>query len=172
MALPPECVDRVIGGQNGQSAADFDFQSRLLLFLQPKFGFLYPVGAEPNPVLMRRLKHWIGLYKDFVRPYIETSRIYHHTPEVNGRDPQGWGVLELASADRKRSICGLFQLSAPTQPVYRLFPRGLDLSRRYRVTLDNLGETAVLDGFALVESGFPVRLETALTSELIVFEAV
>ncbi len=171
MALPPEYVDRLLGGQDGQSAADFDFQARLLLFLQPKFGFLYPPGSEPNPVFMTRIKHWIDLYKNFVRPYIDTSRIYHHTPEVEGRDPHGWGVLELASQDGSRDICALFQLSAPTQPSYELRLRGLDASRRYRVTFDNSGQTASVDGFTLMEQGITVRLEGALTSELLVLEA-
>jgi alpha-galactosidase len=172
MALPPEYVDRLLGGQNGQSTAEFDFQARLLLFLQPKFGFLYPPGAEPNPVFMQRIKHWIDLYKNFVRPYIDTSRIYHHTPEVAGRDPHGWGVLELASEDRSRDICGLFQLSAPTQPEYLLRLCGIDASRRYRVTFDNAGQSSMVDGFTLLEQGITVRLEGALTSELLVLEAV
>jgi len=172
MALPPENVDRLLGGQNGQSAADFDFQSRLLLFLDPKFGFMYPLGAQLNPVFMQRTKHWISLYKSFVRPFLDTSRIYHHTPEVSGLEPHGWGILELDSADRTRGICGLFQLSAPTQPEYHLYLRGLDVSRRYRVTFDNLGQTSVVDGFTLMEQGIMVRLPGALTSELLIFEAV
>ncbi len=172
MALPPETVDRLLGGQDGQSAADFDFQSRLLLFMEPKFGFLYPVGAQPNPLFMRRTKHWVAQYKNFVRPFIGTSRIYHHTPVVTGPEPHGWGVLELAAEDRTRGICGLFQLSAPTQPEYRLRPRGLDVSRRYKVTFDNLGQATIVDGFMLAEQGIPVRLEGALTSELLIFEAV
>jgi alpha-galactosidase len=172
MALPPEYIDRLLGGQDGQSAAEFDFQARLLLFLQPKFGFLYPPGAEPNPVFMRRVKHWVDLYKNFVRPYIDTSRIYHHTPEVAGRDPHGWGVLELASQDRTRDICGLFQLSAPTQPEYELRLRGLDVSRRYRVNFDNSGQSTEVEGFTLMEQGITVRLEGPLTSDLLVIEAV
>jgi len=172
MALPPESVDRLLGGQNGQSAADYDFQSRLLLFLVPKAGFLYPRGAKLNPLFMDRTKHWISLYKSFVRPFIETSRIYHHTPEVSGVEPHGWGVLELDSADRTRGICGLFQLSAPTEPEYRLRLRGLDVSKRYKVTFDNLGQTSIVDGFALMEQGIVVRLSGALTSELLLFEAV
>jgi alpha-galactosidase len=172
MALPPECVDRLLGGQDGQTAGEFDFQSRLLLFLEPKFGFLSPPGVTPNPIFVQRTKHWVALYKDFIRPFISTSLIYHHTPETSGRDPQGWGVLELASVDRARDVCGLFQLSAPTNSEYRLHPRGLSVSRRYKVTFDNLGESIVIDGFTLVEQGILVRLETALTSELIIFEAV
>ena len=137
----------------------------------PKFGFLYPPGAPPNPIFMQRMKHWIGLYKSFVRPYLATSRIYHHTPVVSGFDPHGWGVLELASEDRTRDLCGLFQLSAPTQPEYLLRLRGLDTSRRYRLTLDNSGETSVVDGFRLATNGISIRLEGALTSELIILEA-
>ena len=172
MALPPEYVDRLLGGQTGQSTAEFDFQARTLLFMQPKFGFLYPIGSQPNPIFMKRTKHWIVLYKNFVRPYIDTSRIYHHTPEISGLDPHGWGVIELASEDRTKGICGLFQLSAPTQPEYELRLRGLDVSRRYRVTFDNSGQTSVVDGFLLMEQGITVRLEGALTSELLVLEAV
>jgi alpha-galactosidase len=172
MALPPEYIDRLLGGQDGQTAAEFDFQARLLLFLQPKFGFLYPAGAQPNPIFMQRIKHWVDLYKNFVRPFIDTSRIYHHTPEVSGLDPHGWGVLELASEDRGRAICGLFQLSAPTHPDYELRLRGLDVSRRYRVTFDNSGQSTVVEGFVLMEQGITVRLSGALTSELLVFEAL
>ncbi len=119
MALPPEYVDRLIGGQSGHTTADFDFQTRLLLFVRPTFGFSKPMGSEWNPHMLARMKRWIGLYKDFVRPFMSAGRIYHHTPCVPAPDPQGWGVLELASHDRTRGICGLFQLSAPTQPEYR-----------------------------------------------------
>lgn len=172
MALPPEYVDRLLGGQDGQSAADFDFQSRLLLFMEPKFGFLYPIGANPNPVFMQRMKHWISTYKDFVRPFISTSRIYHHTPTVTGLEPQGWGVLEMGAEDCSRSICGLFQLSMPTQAEYRFYPRSLDVSRKYRVTFDNAGSSTVVDGYTLVENGLLIRLAGALTSELLLFETV
>jgi alpha-galactosidase len=172
MALPPESVDRLLGGQSGQTAGDFDFQSRLLLFMEPKFGFLYPLGAPPNPVFLERAKHWVDLYKHFVRPFVSTSRIYHHTPEVSGVDPHGWGVLELASEDRSKDICGVFQLSAPTETHYLLRPRGLDIAKRYRVTFDNLGETTAIDGYTLIEQGITIRLEGALTSELLLFEAL
>jgi len=68
-------------------------------------------------------------------------------------------------------MCGLFQLSAPTAPEYRLRLRGLDAARRYRVTFDNSGQTAEVDGVTLMKEGITVRLEGALTSELLLFEA-
>jgi alpha-galactosidase len=172
LALPPERIDRLVGGQSGYTTADYDFQSRQLFFLMPKFAFLYPRGSQPNPLLMERTRHFMDLYKNFVRPFMDTARLYHHTPELSGLDPQGWGVLELASEDRTRGICGLFQLSAPAEPEYLLRPRGLDVSRRYEVTFDNSGQTVVVDGLTLTQQGIKVRLEGALTSELLVFRAL
>jgi alpha-galactosidase len=172
LAIPPERIDRLVGGQSGFTTADYDFQYRLLLFLMPKVAFLYPMGSEPNPVLMQRTKKWTDFYKSFVRPFMDTSLIYHHTPEVSGLDPKGWGVLELASEDRTRAICGLFQLAAPCQPEYLLKLRGLDISKRYQVTFDNSGQSAVVDGYMLMTQGLTIRLEGALTSELVIFEAV
>jgi len=172
MAIPPERIDRLVGGQSGFTTADYDFQYRTLLFLMPKVAFLYPMGSEPNPLLMQRTRRWTDFYKSFVRPFQDTARIYHHTPEMTGLEPHGWGVLEMASEDRTRAICGLFQLAAPSEPEYFLRMRGLDASKRYKVTFDNSGQTAVVDGYALMTQGLTVRLEGALTSELLVFEAL
>ena len=172
MALPPEVVDRLIGGQSAYTKASFDFQCRLLLFARPTIGFPKPMGAPWNPHLLAGLRHLVELYKGFVRPMMNTGRIYHHTPEVPGPEPQGLGVLELASRDRTRAICGLFQLSAPTTTEYLLRPRGLDAGRRYRVTFDNTGQTCEMEGATLIHQGLTLRLPGALTSELLLFEAV
>ena len=172
MALPPEYVDRLIGGQDGHIAGDIDFQTRLLLFVRPTFGFLSPVGLPMHGPHAARIKHMLDLYKGFVRPFMSTSRIYHHTPAFDGPEPQGWGVLELAARDRTRGIIGLFQLAAPRTPEYVLRPRGLDPGRRYQVTWDNSGCSCAVDGFTLMQSGLVVRLEGALTSELLLFQAV
>ena len=168
MALPPEYVDRLLGGQTGFATADFDFQSRLLLFVRPTVAFSKPMGSDWNPHMLERMKHWLGLYKGFVRPLMGTGRIYHHSPVVPSPEPQGWGVLELASADRTRAICGLFQLSGVCDPEYLLRFRGLDPSRRYRVTFDNDGSSCEVDGLTLTKQGLTIRLEGALTSELLI----
>ncbi|MBN1916977.1 MAG: alpha-galactosidase [Verrucomicrobia bacterium] len=172
MALPPEYVDRLLGGQTGYVAADFDFQSRLLLFVRPTIGFPRPPNMEWNPHLLERMKHFVGLYKEFIRPFMSAGRIYHHTPSVPAPDPQGWGVLELVSADRQKAICGIFRLGASRESEYVLRLRGLDVSRRYRVTFDNDGRTCDLPGVDLMKHGLTIRLEGALTSELLVLEAI
>jgi len=50
--------------------------------------------------------------------------------------------------------------------------RGLDVSRRYRATFDNSGETCEVDGLTLMKQGITVRLEGGLASELLLFEAL
>lgn len=167
MALPPEYTDRLYTGRT-----NIEFQIRLLLFSRPTVPLSYPAGAAPNPVQMAHMQHMIDIYKNFVWPFMPNSRIYHHTPSVDGLEPQGWGVLELVAADYSRAIAGVFQLAAPQQTEYVLRPKGLDVSRRYQVTLDNTRQTFESDGFALAQAGLIVRLEAALTSELILFEAL
>ena len=64
----------------------------------------------------------------------------------------------------------MFRLSGPSDDEYLFKPRGLDLSRRYRLTSDNAGRSTVADGFTLATQGIPTRLGGALTSELFLFE--
>ena len=46
------------------------------------------------------------------------------------------------------------------------------MSKRYRVTFENPEESATVDAYTIVEQGLLVRLAGALTSELVLFEAV
>ncbi|MBU6348858.1 MAG: alpha-galactosidase [Chloroflexi bacterium] len=172
MALPPEYVDRLIAGQNGHIAGDVDFQARLLLFVRPTLGIFNPLGGSWNPHHFARVRHMVEMYKHFVRSFMATGRIYHHTPSMIGPEPQGWGVLELAAQDRSRAIVGVFQLAAPQADEYLLRCRGLDVGRRYRVIFDNSGQQCEVDGFTLMKRGISIRLEGALTSELLLMEAV
>jgi len=71
-----------------------------------------------------------------------------------------------------RGMAGVFRLSSPSQQEYILRLRGLDIGARYQVTWDNLGQTCEVDGFTLMKQGLAVRLDGALTSELLLFAAV
>ena len=173
LALPPE---RVVGfggmGLGTHVAGELDFQCRLWLFTDPTYAWPQLGGLEPNTANMERVRHAIEIYKRFVRPYSATSRLYHHTPVVKGHNPHGWGALELASRDRTRAMVGAFRLSDPAEDEYLLRVRGLDMGRRYRVTLDNSGDAVELDGYLLGSAGLPLRLEAPLTSELLLIEAL
>ncbi len=167
IALPPEHVDRLFDGQNSHIRAHIDFQARTILFGRPTVGLIYP-----NPLQMERLTHAIQLYKNFVRPFHRESRIFHHTPtEVAGEHP-GWGVLELDAPDQSRGIAAFFRLDTTGASEYLFRPRGLDVARTYAVTFDNVGKTTRVDGFMLATQGILIRLESALTSELLIFDTV
>ncbi len=166
MALPPEYVDRVFGGQNAHVRAEIDFQARLILFGRPTVGIVHP-----SPLQLARLRRAVSLYKDVVRPFHRDSRIYHHTPSAAGSEHPSWGVLELAARDGTRAVAGLFRVGDGA-PEYVLRLRGVDVSRRYAVTFDNAGQTCVVDGLALRTQGLTIRLESALTSELLIVQAV
>lgn len=172
MALPPERVSRLVGGQTSFRASECEFQWRLLLFNQPNLSFLTPRGAEVNPQLLGQMKHYIDIYRNFITPWMPQSRIFHHTPVAETPEPKGWGVIEMDSRNGKKGICGLFQLSSPSEPEYLLRMRGLDASLKYKVTFDNSRQTCEVDGFTLVTQGINIRLEGALTSELLLFEAM
>jgi hypothetical protein len=90
---------------------------------------------------------------------------------VEGFEPHGWGVIELAAQDRGRALASLFRLGDPADPAYLLQFRGLDLGRRYRVTFENSGDCVDLDGFTLTRVVVPIRLESALMLELLLVEA-
>jgi len=174
MALPPERIDR-LGGGMGQwlhRTGELEFHNRLALFVHQTVGWTHMLGTVPNPIQIERIRHATDIYKQFVRPYHRSSRIYHHTPEVKGFDPCGWGVLELASSDRTKSMIGLFRLSDPAEETYGLRLRGISRSGKYRVTFDNSGDTIEMDGVSLVQQGLLIRLEAPLTSELLLVEAL
>lgn len=173
MALPPEYVDRLIAGQNGHTTASLGFQARLLLFVRPSVGCtFYPYGYAMNQPQMEFIKHVVDLYKNFVRPFMPESKIYHHTPTFEGKEPKGWGILELTSCDSAKGILGIFQLSNPLEQETVICFRGVDVSKHYKVTWDNSGRSAIIDGITLSSSGVRIRLEGALTSELLLYEEV
>ncbi|MCC7352790.1 MAG: alpha-galactosidase [Anaerolineae bacterium] len=173
LALPPERLLFWTGvGQAGHVRGDLDAQMRLAVLTHFGVCGVIPAGNQRNDETMARVKHHVDLYKRAVRPIIADCRIYHHTPILPGLEPQGWCVLEYASADSTRGVIGLFRLGGEAEPVCRVQPRGLDLGRTYRVTWDNTGQVSQVDGFVLMQQGIIVRLEGALTSELLVFEAL
>jgi alpha-galactosidase len=171
IVLPAECLNRLFGvPMNGSYRGHPETQLQLLMFCHPTVAGLTPTLAEANPELLALVKKYVRLYKEFVRPFHREARLYHHTPVIPGADASGWCALELVAADRSRAVAGVFRLvNAPTDE-YRLCFRGLDPARRYRVTTEPGGLVATVEGFALRQTGVTVRLDTALTSQLLVCE--
>ncbi|NLV75371.1 MAG: alpha-galactosidase [Chloroflexi bacterium] len=170
MALPPENVDRLIGGQSAYLTADITTLIRNLIFARPTVGCFTPAFVKPNPIQHEIVRHHIDLYKRFVRPMHRESLMFHHTPDLS-QVKDGFGVLEIAHEDVSRGMVGVFKISEAGKDETIVYPRGIAAGRDYVVTLDNTGESMTVSGGALLRHGLRIRLSGALTSELILLQA-
>ena len=172
--LPPEILLRTFGTEvpDLSGDGDIDAQLRQVEMSLPIFRGIAPSPAELNPILRDKIRAGIDLYKRELRPILRNSVLYHHTPLTPYFSQSPWLVLEYASPDKKRDVATLFRTSNFEDPIYRFVARGLDASLSYKVTFENRRETAELSGIQLMTEGIPVRLETAGTSEMLLFENV
>lgn len=173
MALPPEMLSRLFGvAMNGSYRGNLETQLHTIILGHPAVSGLTPSLAEANPEVLRLTKKYLGIYRDFIRPFHRESRVYHHTPTIPGSDGSGWCILELASANRRRIVVGVFRLVNAGRDEYCLRLRGVDPGLRYRVTTEPDGMVRTLDGHVLSERGLTIRLDTPLTSRLLLCEAM
>jgi len=173
MALPPERVDRLVSGMSSHTRASLDFMVRHTLFGRPSSNDYNAIGSKMNPCQIEFVRHSFDIFKNFIRPFAPNGKIYHHTPEKFGTHPSGDLILERSAAERDRSVIGIFRLAGKVQQEdIVVYPRGIDMGRTYEIISDNRGETAVRDGFSLLNDGIRVRLPGTLTSELILLKAI
>jgi alpha-galactosidase len=172
--LPPEILLRTFGTEVPDLAGDgdIDYQMRQVEMSLPIFRGIAPSPAELNPILRHKIRAGVDLYKSELRPILRDSVVYHHTPLTPYFNESSWLVLEYGAPDKKRGVATLFRTSDLEDPVYHFVPRGLDSSVTYKVTFENRSETVELSGLQLMTEGIPVRLETAGTSEMLLFETV
>lgn len=172
IALPPDRLLFWTGvGQAGHIRGDLDSQMRLAVLSHFGLSGVIPSPDERNETLIARIRHHVDVYKRFVRPMLADCRVYHHTPVIHGSEPEGWCVIEYASADATRAVIGAFRLAGQAEETFTVHPRGLADGARYRVTSDNRGLTFETTGEALMRQGLPVRIGHALGSELVMAEA-
>lgn len=172
LCLPPECIDRTFGGQSSYLNGDLRFQMHNLMFTHQTVVTPSPLDQVRHDGQFEYIRHCVELYKNFVRPMIRDCRIYHHTPELEFPYPKEFGILEMASPDGSRGMLGVFRLSGSADGEKTIRLRGADISKKYRVTFDNSGRSAEADGWTLANDGLHVRLEGALTSELVTYEEI
>ena len=172
MVVPPERVDRLVSGMGCHAYASLDFQMRNAMLGHLTLNVLSPAAADFNPEQLTFIKHSTDLYKNFIRPFLPTARMYHHIDDISGAREKGWTALELTAADRSRAAISVFTLPMSKEQRITVIPRGLDLSRRYRITLDNSGATFTADGAALASNGITLLPLTAMRSELILLETI
>ncbi len=149
-----------------------DTHLRVALFASPIFVGFGGQDADRNTEFFRKTRRYIDLIKGFCRPVMANHpSVYHHTPEIGLFSPADWCVLEYAALDQSRGYAGVFKLSSGKNE-YRLRLRGLDCAAVYRVTLDNRSQCWQAQGNALAQEGLAIALDSALTSELVMYEKV
>jgi len=176
MCLPPEIIDRLVTTMDAHSMADLDFQLRMLYFSRPTshcgIGCGTPEDSEFNTVQMEHFDHFHDVYNNFVRTFISTSKIYHHTPALIGEDTIGTGILEMVAEDSSKAIMGVFRLADDAEADITVAFKGIDASKTYMVTMDNMNEKFVMEGRKLKYKGLHLPKNNSLTSELIMLEEV
>jgi len=171
MALPPERVDRLFAGMNCHPFGSLDLQMRNTMLGHMTLNVIAPADTQPNPEQLAFVQHSVGIYKNFIRKFLPGCKVFHHTPESDLCQKNATVAMEIAAPDGSRGAATVFALTCAKQEPIRFFPRGLDASKTYRVTLDNSGAVATVSGYALQNDGILLRIPASLSSELLLFEA-
>jgi alpha-galactosidase len=172
--LPPEAICYYHNHiPMAHQTADLDTHLRVTLFTVPLYVGFGAQNADRGSDYFATTRRYIELAKTFCRPIMANRPVvYHHTPDIGLFKPADWCVLEYAAPARHRAFAGVFKLNGGAQTEYVFRPRGLNLAQDYKVTLDNTHQTFTISGRELALAGLRVQLDAALTSELILFEAV
>ncbi len=178
MALPPENFVIAHGADGGGPtghAENFETNLRTAFTLSTPWifaGTVAPDLASLTPYRLERYQHYTKLYKEFIRPILPTSKVYHHAPisARGGVESSGFFAMEFAAPDRTRGWATFVRIGPSDSDTYLFKPRGLDRGKTYQVTFDGSSEKVVVDGLSLVRDGLPIRLETLASSELLLFE--
>lgn len=168
--LPPEAICYYHNHiQHAHQTADLDTHLRVTLFALPIFVGFGAQDADRSAPCFQKARRYIELHKGFCRPVLAGHpAVYHHTPDIGLTAPADWCVLEYGAPDRSRGYAGVFRLvSGPAE--YRLRLRGVDAGADYEVTLDNASQAFRMSGRDLALNGLPVALDSALTSELVMY---
>jgi len=129
-----------------------------------------PMGAEINKNLMEFVKHSTDIYKEFIRPMLPDCLIYHHTPETDTAYKNGFSVLEIASPDKTKGAIAVFSTENNNGNSIVIKPKGASISKNYKVTLDNDRASFNISGYSAINNGILINLNSAMISELILFE--
>ncbi|MDQ6646042.1 MAG: alpha-galactosidase [Pseudomonadota bacterium] len=112
----------------------------------------------------------IAFYKSTLRPLIRDADLYHVGPRPDGK---GWDGIEYFDAARNRGVLYAFHGSEPAPGAFHFKLRGPASGQRYRIHFrDHSSPDRVLGGRDLMESGVPVSLPLANSSELVVIEGM
>ncbi len=177
VCLPPEMLV-FPNGMSGPRQPDYETELRAAYAMGNTpmlFNAMLPKSLEDlTASRKRRLLHYAGLYKRFIRPLLATCRVYHHAPVsgTGGVESGDWLALEFMAPDRRHGWAIFIQLNPAGAATYHFIPRGLDSALTYSVVRDNTGQRRRMRGSQLAREGLTVAIAPAARSELVLFSAV
>ena len=171
--LPPEALCYYHNHiPDAHQKADLDTHLRVTLFAQPVFVGFGGQDTDRSTHYFQTTKRYIKLAKEFTAPIMAGKpNVYHHTPDIGLYSQVEWCVLEYCAQDKCRGYAGVFKLEKG-RSRYLLRLRGIDVAATYKVTLDNLNQILWLSGKEILLSGISIELDTANTSELVMYTKV
>jgi len=168
MAIPPERLRFYYRHHPGYHMyGDLETQLRVLMFCVPLFVGFGRDASWVNDAENKIVRKYIDLFKGFIRDILPDAKVYHHTPALAYTHTEPWCVLECSSGNK--GYAGVFKLMDGSDS-YQLIPRGIKISCNYKVTFISSGESVLINGVALATAGLPIKLDGALTSEMILYE--
>ena len=89
---------------------------------------------------------------------LATCKMYHHAPVTSrgGVESQEWFAMECASPAGDKGWSTIVRIGQSDSDVFTLKPRGLDISKKYKVAFDGLDNTIDIEGFDLIRDGISV----------------
>ena len=77
-----------------------------------------------------------------------------------------WCRIDAAS----EIFVGIFRLCGDNLSTVTVYPKGISVSNKYKVTFDNDNESVILSGYDIKNNGIKVNVTTNLNSELIILQ--
>ena len=172
MALPPERVDRLFAGMGCHTYGSLGIQMRNTMLTHMTLNVIAPFDAEMNEGQAEFVRHSVKIYKEFIRPFLAQSLVFHHTPETEKAKKDGIMLLEIASPDKTKGAATVMSLVNSGEKTVVFRAKGADKSKQYTVYLDNNGESFTVSGRELCTSGIAIDIPSALYSELILYSEI
>ena len=169
MALPPEKVDRLFAGMGCHDQGALDLHMRNTMLCHMSLNTVAPYTKTANPIQIEFIKHSVDIYKNFIRDFLPTAKIYHHTPDTKDATKNGFCCIEITSEDRTKGAIAAFTLVSPVSDTFTIKPMGIDTGKTYIITLDNSREEFEISGRQLTTHGITISIPSSLSSELILY---
>ena len=178
LALPPEIL-MILAGADGcysvGTSEDLETYFRATFTLGAPFIFEGMTARnldELSPVIQEGFLKYGKIYKEFIRPMMSTSKVYHHDPvnRLDGVDTSPWFAVEFTNPEGTKGWATLAKIGGTDTDEYIFKPRGFKQGKTYEITIDSTGEKVVVDGVTLARDGMLVRLDAIGHSELLLFE--